>query len=172
MEFFKSSSLAYYLGEGNGNPLQCSCLESLRDGGAWWAAIYGVIQSWTRLTWLSNSSSSILPGIFFSQCAVLKVRNKIYMHLALLKYTDMETKETNYNNFLSICITDLMDMNLGKLQEMVRDREACHAVVHGVKKSQIWLGNWTTTTKAILFIYITISWGNVVSWLCIHVFLP
>ena len=59
------------------------------------------------------------------------------MHLALLKYTDMETKETNYNNFLSICITDLMDMNLGKLQEMVRDREACHAVVHGVKKSQI-----------------------------------
>ena len=49
MEFFKSSSLAYYLGEGNGNPLQCSCLESLRDGGAWWAAMYGVTQSWTRL---------------------------------------------------------------------------------------------------------------------------
>ena len=47
------------IGEGNGNPLQCSCLENLRDGGAWWAAVYGVVQSWTRLKRLSNSSSSI-----------------------------------------------------------------------------------------------------------------
>ena len=37
------------IGEGNGNPLQCSCLENPRDGGAWWAAVYGVTQSWTRL---------------------------------------------------------------------------------------------------------------------------
>ena len=37
------------IGEGNGNPLQCSCLENLRDGGAWWAAVYGVTQSRTRL---------------------------------------------------------------------------------------------------------------------------
>ena len=35
------------IGEGNGNPLQCSCLENPRDGGAWWAAIYGVTQGWT-----------------------------------------------------------------------------------------------------------------------------
>ena len=40
--------------EGNGNPLQCSCLENPRDGGAWWAAIYGVIQSQTQLKWLSS----------------------------------------------------------------------------------------------------------------------
>ena len=45
-------------GEGNGNPLQCSCLENPRDGGAWWAAVYGVAQSWTRLKRLSSSSSS------------------------------------------------------------------------------------------------------------------
>ena len=44
-------------GEGNGNPLQCSCLENHRDGGAWWAAVYGVTQSWTRLKRLSSSSS-------------------------------------------------------------------------------------------------------------------
>ena len=44
------------IGEGNGNPLQCSCLEHPRDGGAWWAAIYGVAQSWTRLKRLSSSS--------------------------------------------------------------------------------------------------------------------
>ena len=42
--------------EGNGNPLQCSCLENPRDGGAWWAAVYGVAQSWTRLKRLSSSS--------------------------------------------------------------------------------------------------------------------
>ena len=43
-------------GEGNGNPLQCSCTENPRGGGAWWAAVYGVTQSWTRLKWLSSSS--------------------------------------------------------------------------------------------------------------------
>ena len=46
------------IGEGNGNPLQCSCLENPRDRGAWWAAIYGVTQSWTWLKWLSSSSST------------------------------------------------------------------------------------------------------------------
>ena len=45
------------IGEGNGNPLQCSCLENPRDGGAWWAAFYGVAQSRTRLKRLSSSSS-------------------------------------------------------------------------------------------------------------------
>ena len=44
------------IGEGNGNPLQCSCLENPRDGGAWWATIYGVAQSWARLKQLSSSS--------------------------------------------------------------------------------------------------------------------
>ena len=48
------------IGEGNGNPLQCSCLENPRDGGAWWAAIYGVAQSRTWLKQLSSSSSSKL----------------------------------------------------------------------------------------------------------------
>ena len=47
-----------FIGEGNGNPLQCSCLENPRDGGAWWAAVSGVAQSRTRLKRLSSSSSS------------------------------------------------------------------------------------------------------------------
>ena len=50
------------IGEGNGNPLQCSCLENPRDGGAWWAAIYGVTQSQTRLKRHSSSSSSSQKG--------------------------------------------------------------------------------------------------------------
>ena len=45
------------IGEGNGNPLQCSCLETPRDCGAWWAAVYGVAQRWTRLKRLSSSST-------------------------------------------------------------------------------------------------------------------
>ena len=49
-----------YIGEGNGNPLQGSCLENPRDGGASWAAVYGVAQSQTRLMRLSSSSSSML----------------------------------------------------------------------------------------------------------------
>ena len=49
------------IGEGNGNPLQCSRLENPRDGGAWWAAVSGVAQSRTRLKRLSSSSSSNPP---------------------------------------------------------------------------------------------------------------
>ena len=44
------------IGEGNGNPLQCSCLENPRDGGAWWAALSGVAQGWTGLKRVSSSS--------------------------------------------------------------------------------------------------------------------
>ena len=58
------------IGKGNGNPLQCSCLENPRDGGAWWAAVYGVTQSWTRLKWLSSSrsmtSNTEHPSVQFS----------------------------------------------------------------------------------------------------------
>ena len=49
-------------GEGNGNPLQCSCLENPRDGGAWWATVSGVAQSRTWLKRLSSSSSRVLQG--------------------------------------------------------------------------------------------------------------
>ena len=52
------------IGEGNGNPLQCSCLENPRDGGAWWAAVYGVAQSRTRLKRLSSSSRVTASEIY------------------------------------------------------------------------------------------------------------
>ena len=53
------------IGEGNGSPFQCSCLENLRDDGAWWAAICGVAQSRTRLKRLSNSSRSEGVIVYF-----------------------------------------------------------------------------------------------------------
>ena len=56
------------IGEGNGNPLHCSCLENPRDGGAWWAAVYGVTQSWTRLKWLSSSSNASVCFLCSNLC--------------------------------------------------------------------------------------------------------
>ena len=54
---FEITGLCGCFGEGNGTPLQYSCLENARDGGAWWAAVYWVAQSRTRLKRLSSSSS-------------------------------------------------------------------------------------------------------------------
>ena len=74
------------IGEWNGNPLQCSCLENSRDGGAWWTAFYGVIQSWTRLKWLSSSSGSSrdhfkkirdTKGLFHAKEGTIKYRNSM-----------------------------------------------------------------------------------------------
>ena len=59
------------IGEGNGNPLQCSCLENPRDGGAWWAAVYGVAQSRTQLKRLGSSRQCPHP------CLALKQLQKI-----------------------------------------------------------------------------------------------
>ena len=62
--------LLSHIGEGNGNPLQCSCLENPREGGAWWAAVYGVTQSQTWLKRLSSSSSCSKWNIVNLQCCV------------------------------------------------------------------------------------------------------
>ena len=58
------------IGEGNGNPLQCSCLENPRDWGAWWAAVYGIAQSRTCLKRLSSSSTQEAHphSVLSSQC--------------------------------------------------------------------------------------------------------
>ena len=56
------------IGEGNGNPLQCSCLENPRDRGAWWASVYGVAQSRTRLKRHSSSSSATWEALYRQVC--------------------------------------------------------------------------------------------------------
>ena len=61
------------IGEGNGSPLQCSCLENPRDGGAWWAAVYGVAQSRTRLKRLSSGSSRCFKG-FYQEGLLKKIK--------------------------------------------------------------------------------------------------
>ena len=59
------------IGEGNGNPLQCSCLENPRDGGAWWAAFYGIAQSRTQLKRLSSSSRYFQIRYHACECVCL-----------------------------------------------------------------------------------------------------
>jgi len=67
------------IGEGNGNPLQCSCLENPRDGGAWWAAVYGVAQSRKRLKRLSSILSIHTTLLIFESHFLVKhYRIKIY----------------------------------------------------------------------------------------------
>ena len=72
------------IGEGNGNPLQCSCLENPRDRGSWWAAVYGVAQSHTQsqtLKWLSSSSSrsslAVLEGKKFLESIIYFLGKKV-----------------------------------------------------------------------------------------------
>ena len=90
------------IGEGNGNPFQCSCLENPRDGGAWWAAVYGVAQSRTRPKRLSSSSNSSRVTIWSSNPTSGHVsrenpNSKRYMHpkvhcRTIYNSQDMETK--------------------------------------------------------------------------------
>ena len=94
------------IGEGNGNPLQCSCLENPKDGGAWWAAVCGVAQSRTRLKRLSSSSSSsCLPQwdywelemqgmmLIFGFGNILKTEGIIFLqHLKLTKHFPRDSR--------------------------------------------------------------------------------
>ena len=66
-------NLSLWIGEENGSPLQYSCLENPRDGGAWWAAISGVAQSWTRLRRLSSSSSVWIFLKYYSRNSIFNV---------------------------------------------------------------------------------------------------
>ena len=70
------------IGGGNGNPLQCSCLENPRDEGAWWTAVYGVIQSRTQLKRLSSSSSSRkglsnVPNRLFQKVKIITLNDEM-----------------------------------------------------------------------------------------------
>ena len=81
LEYPSNSDNLVVPGEGNGNPLQCSCLENPRDRGAWWAAIYGAAQSRTQLKHLS--SSSLFPHQAATVASMVCLLAAIYSELSL-----------------------------------------------------------------------------------------
>ena len=99
-----------WIGEGNGNPLQCSCPENPRDGGAWWAAVYGVAQSQTRLKRLTSSSSSKELQVFWprleivqNQCSNSPSHSKpvwqyVHTHTSAILDTWIQISGSNGNN--------------------------------------------------------------------------
>ena len=78
--------------EGNGNPLQCSRLENPRDGGAWWAAVYGVTQSRTRLTGLSSGR---MVRVIKSNAMIEAGRQRVKLEDAMLLALEMESRTTS-----------------------------------------------------------------------------
>ena len=105
---------------GEGNPLQCSCLENSRDGGAWWTAVYGVTQSRTWLKWLSSSSSSKDGG--FPDDSVVKNSPANSGGMGLIPGSGRSPGEENGNPLQYSCLGNPMD------------REAWQATVHRVTK--------------------------------------
>ena len=128
--------------EGNGNPLQCSCLENPRDGGAWWAAVYGVTQSQTRLKWLSSSSSTVLDdkemtplpfgallAFLWSINQIMTVRNR--KAVGVLNNT-VENLEINYLTFIHLVPlrNSLYILSWGPLFQLERlDKTICGTVI-------------------------------------------
>ena len=106
-------------GEGNGNPLQCSCLENPRDGGAWWAAVYGVAQSWTWLKWLSSSSHTSTKRIFWSHPVLayfLLFFSKVSTLMPFLSSSKNSefSSSTHFIDYSQICKAKLLEYSEGR----------------------------------------------------------
>ena len=123
-----SSKASILRHSGNGNPLQCSCLENPRDGEAWWAAVYEVAQSRTRLKRLSSSNSSIL----YEESLMAQTVKNLPANagdLGLIPQMRWSTREANGYPIQYSCLENSMD------------RGAWWAPVHEVAKSQTRLSD-------------------------------
>ena len=126
------------IGEGNGNPLQCSCLENPRDRGAWWAAVYGVTQSRTQLKRLSSSSSREhrYHQKHLKQNAWIAMPSSRGSsrpsHIILWIHFLIRANKTPFNDnpLQYSCLENPMD------------RGVWQAAIHGVAESQTWLSDW------------------------------
>ena len=155
-------------GEGNGNPFQCSCPEHPRDGGAWWAAVYGVAQSWTRLKWLSSGSKhakGLMLRLKLQYFGHLMRRADSLEKILMLGGIGGRRRRGQQRMRRLDGITDSMDVSLGELQELVMDREAWRAAFHRVTKSRTWLTIELNCTELNWYVYfygsrVMILWIN------------
>ena len=104
------------------------------DRGAWWATVHGVTESDTT-EWLTYTSFPILRPLMW--------KDSLEKTLMLGKIEDKRRRGWQKMKWLD-CITDSMDINLSKLQEIVEDRGTWCAAIHEAAKSRTWLSNWTT----------------------------
>ena len=142
------------IGEGNGNPLQCSCLENPRDGGAWWAVFYGVAQSRTRLKWLSSSSSNFLH-LKSVICVILWGFARWKLEFSLFLYlTVMETKYVEKSWYVN-CFSPLCSLYKACVSHLNLYFFFCfllHFYVWGILLNPEFWWNFLYTIKALMFI--------------------
>ena len=112
------------IGEGNGNPLQCSCLENPRDGGAWWAAVYGVTQSQTRLTRLSSNG-------------ILRKRRKLVLAYHLSSWKSQFRKEV----LVGTVTRRTHKKETSILQQLVSQPETVQALQSHRTRTKFWLSH-------------------------------
>ena len=103
---------------GNGNPLQCSCLENPRDRGTWWAAIHGVAQSQTRLKWLSSSRPVLNMSQLFS----------IFMNYLKLSVIFTDSLAENDKFLWSGFLTSNLNWNVYSWSKRGKSRHLVHAL--------------------------------------------
>ena len=131
-----------WVGEGNGNPLQCSCLENPRDGGAWWAAIYGVAQSRTQLMWLSSSSMLLI-----AKCnSLLMLLNKCLFFF-----------------FKVLCKVSLLWRHFGKLLQQCEVRIPSGDVRFHLKfiYNLLWWRSYCLQNLGVVELTVTLLWPGV-----------
>ena len=112
------------IGEGNGNPLQCCCLENPRDEGSWWAAVYGAAQSRTRLKRLSSSSSSLDQfKKFIGFCGHNIIDYILKLKSLAVKIINVTSDRVEGGHISERIALEVKDMD-GKLQHVYMNRES------------------------------------------------
>ena len=96
------------IGEGHGNPLQCSCLENPRDGGAWWAAVYGITQSRTRLKRLRKKKKTLamtMPHLHIFSLTILPWVGYNFVFVSEMIIKNIFLNSSPWGYLINFCLT-------------------------------------------------------------------